>query len=228
MFRETRRRFYDEDSWENDRTLDLAFPPATLTPEHPLAPYLGYEQNDAMVLGCAVKRDAFTLTIDHYNVWRLASVARRTWSGPRDCFPVELRFAGVREMRVVLQAGTGEYRLLRSSIAALASVLDDVIGLKCVGANPGSLLFHLRLNSRRMVPMASGGWWAGEIDVLLECESASVAENLRQNWIDAVGEESLPLLDALLRLGPFQSWGVPDFERFVAEKTSAPRTVRAP
>lgn len=51
----------------------------------------------------------------------------------------------------------------------------------------------------------------------MACERVSVFESLRQNWIDSVGADTLPLMETLLELRRVQPWNKPDLERFVEE-----------
>ena len=101
----------------------------------------------------------------------------------------------------------------------LSSILWDVISLRCIGNGPEVLRFSLEVNGRR--PIRTKEEVENEITILLERESVTVAEDLRRNWIDSVGADSLPSLETLLRLGPVQSWSVPEFEQFVVDQTNA-------
>lgn len=209
------------ENWGSDWRLRKAFPSVVLPSDHAFAPYEGLEHNDAMILGCVRERTAFSLTINHYNVWRLAAVVSEdgdAWHRLRDRFPVTLRFEGVREFRVVQHREEGDYRILRASLDGLASALFDVIALRCVGFSAEGLRFALWANGWRDIRTKE--MVANEITILLSCDGVGVTERLREDWIASVGEETLPLLDGLLAAGPVQGWSVPDFERFVEERRS--------
>ena len=167
--------------------------------------------------GVRLDRDSLSLTINHYNVERLASALQGGWGGLQDKFPVVLNFEDVRELHVVVDAELGLYRKLRASLRGLSKALDDVVALRCIGYLPDAFRLHLEINVRhsRWIEVEPGAGIVPGTNMLLECGRIAVVEDLRQNWIDHVGEGSVHLLDALERAGPAQRWSMPDFDRFI-------------
>ena len=216
------------DDWI-DRRLNDAFPSVSLPNDHPFAPYEGGEHNDARVLGCHLDGSDFTLTIDHYNVERLAAVLlkdgewrRRGLGWFKGRFPVTLRFEGIREIHVLEDAEVGRFRKVRASLRGLSNALDDVILLRCIGYDENTLRFHLEFNTQYRIEIQKSWGILPTANMFIECATVSVKEDLRQKWIETVDEGTLPLLEALLAEGPVQSWCVPDFEAFVQNMGRGP------
>lgn len=192
-----------------------------LPTDHPAKRHFGFGQNDAGVLGFELGRDSVALTLNHYDIERLAYMFQGEEScNLRSAFPVTFRFDGVSEFVVLRAVEEGVYQKIRHSQSSFAETLYDVRRLECVqftaGAQQHVLQVHhgSRFFSRSARPV--GG--ACGLTVCLAARSMGVIEGYREGWVRAFGGKRLDVLDAFDEIWPVSMWSVHDFEEWLMQK----------
>lgn len=192
--------------------------------------YLGWSQNDAQVIATEFDKSSFKLTINHYDVWRLAGVLdeNHPWRQLREAFPVTLEFVDVESLEIVRIVEQGAAQKLRSSMRFLSKRLDDIRTIRCVGASPERQSFLIvargcRRGYRRAKKVFSNTY-EDSYYIALSCRYAEVHEKYREPWELLFGKSMLSILDRFDSVWPQPLWAICEFENWLEESGfEAPR-----
>ncbi len=200
-----------------DRFATVALPDA-----HPAKRYLGYGQNDAEALGIEFGKESLTVTLNHYDVARLASVVLEdaaAWPRLRSAFPVGLRFEGISELLILRIVEQGVYQRIRSRQRSIACVVNDVIQMECIAYTPSQQHYILEFNglgrpfSRNLArpPSPYNDGYA----FCIQATDLVVNEHYRQGWKHVFDGKNLDVLDAFEQVWPVPAWGKSNFEEWI-------------
>jgi hypothetical protein len=208
----------EDPEWEPEiKTYDYAKMVEPIPADNKLRRYFAFGQNDAHVIGGTLSGDRFTLTLNHYDVWRLACSARiLDWWDARRCFPVSLHFEGLKEIYAMRSAEDQHWQLIRNSRSRMFSNFWDVICFTMHSWADDEVVAALRVNNwrpftRRQARSSNYSNWT---EIHIRAKNVSLDESYRDGWIKHCGKATLPLLDAFEDVWPVQEWGVAEFERW--------------
>lgn len=191
-----------------------------LPTDHPAKRHFGFGQNDAGILGFELGRDSLTLTVNHYDIERLAYMFQGEEScNLRSAFPVTFRFNGVSEFVVLRAVEEGVYQKIRHSQSSFAETLWDVVRLECVQFTTDEQHYVLDFNfSRGFSRSAQRVGGACGLTVCLVARSLGVTEGYREGWGRAFKRRRLEVLDAFDEVWPVTGWSMRDFEHWLKQK----------
>lgn len=195
--------------------------PVPLPDDHPATRHFGFGQNDAGILGFEFGRDSLTLTVNHYDIERLAYMFQGEEScNLRSAFPVTFRFDGVSEFVVLRAVEEGVYQKIRHSQSSFAETLYDVRRLECVQFTADAQQYVLQVHHgpRFFSRSAQRVGGACGLTVCLVGRSLSVTEGYREGWARAFSGKRLDILDAFDEVWPVSSWSLRDFEHWLKQK----------
>ena len=183
-------------------------------------------QNDAVILDLDLEGDTFSLTVNHYDVERLAAVMvdYQEWRSLRKAFPVEFTVAGVTEFHALTAVEDSAILKLRHRLRTLGNVLCDI---RCIFEVPSfgdtcSFVFAIHeffgeFKRKGHTPkLCDYGTY-----LCVSGKSLVIHESYREGWAGQFGAEALFILDRFDPLWPKNNWAVPDFERWFDEEFSA-------
>lgn len=202
----------------------LAF--VSVPESHPVRRHLGFAHNDALIQDLHIGRETLTLTINHYDVERLAyTIENRPRRAMRRSFPVILRFGAISELAVVRAVEQGVYQKIRCSQPTIAPRLLDVVRIECLHYEEGCQRYVLSLNgtqSRFRRGKDQDHWFMNTYHVCVQAAELAIDERYRPGWVRLFGADRLDLLDAFEKVWPVPRWNVPDFERWVRDQGHTP------
>jgi hypothetical protein len=189
----------DDEDWQDPQAAVNLFSRVKLPAGDPAKRHFGFGQNDARVLGVKLGADTLELTLNHYDIERLAACLVGWEERFRRAFPVTFRFTGVTELVLLRVVEQRVWQKLRASQTTLGQRLNDVIQLNCVLFEPGTRRFVLEFHG--IGRFARGGPCAGhahhcETAILVLAAALEVQERYREGWIEAFGGKHLDVLDA--------------------------------
>jgi len=219
------QKLHQDPTWEDecftpDRPDPLKWFPEVAA-ETPINRYLGWSQNDAFVNECRLKDRNYVLSLNHYDVHRLATVFDEdiSWYRRRKDFPVTIEFqdARVEIVRVVEQ---GAVQKVRSSAANLSGRLCDIRTIRCIAASAEMYTFLVVV--RGMTGFRRGKReFANPYEdcyyIAVTCRNVILIEGYREGWLAKLGEEKLPILTKFDKVWPVPGWAMHDFEAWVDE-----------
>lgn len=178
-------------------------------------------QNDSVVQDIKIGRDSIELTVNHYDVERLASMLKPkpiNWDILGTAFPVIYRFDGVSELQVLRAVEHGALQHFRSSFRRLNGRLSGISYIHVLNCSAASISCIFAVN---------GGTWFSrgkkvqlteffdEYYLCIEAANLTIEDRHREGWLKAFGPEQMAILDRFESVWPVPNWSVPDFETFL-------------
>lgn len=213
----------DHDWYFEPPEIEKLFPAIQIESGDPTGRYLDSSQHDARILNFKIEASEIVLTVNHFDVWRLASCfAGHDWKSYARTFPVTYVFEGVHEVHVLRCAEEGAYQKVRASLSDLGTTLRDVLEIAKVGQPPAGPMFRLSIDNRK-----SGGFrrnstlkldvYGNWFEILIHCSALRIDDGSWEGWRRAFGPNADAVFRAFDDLWPVNTWGVPDFEEWLEQ-----------
>jgi hypothetical protein len=188
----------------------------------PISRYLGWSQHDGQVIGWGFDRSSARLTINHHDIWQLASVIdEANCRSLRKAFPVTIEFCEVESLEIVRYVEQGAVQKIRTTIKNIAHGLIDIRAIRCIGVAPKQTTFLIVAHGGRRGFRRSKKVFANPFEdtyyIAVACRSVQVHEHYRNAWERLLGKGTLRILDAFGPVWPNPSWGACEFEAWLFE-----------
>lgn len=105
----------------------------------------------------------------------------------------------------------------------MGRTLHDVRRMECIHFEPELQRYCLAVNQGGPFFRRSGqipSPQCSELVLLIESRKLVAVERYREGWLQMYGDEHLAVLEVFDAVWPVNSWGVPDFKKWLAEHKS--------
>ena len=213
------QEFHEVEEWPDVEPVDLSICFNGLPEDHRLRRYFGFGQNDAFVISGSFQNDHISLTINHYDVWRLACFAGLAdWHKCDDAFPITLRFSGVKEFYPLRIVEHGDWQMIQKSRRCVFDNFVDVGNFEMCAFSADEVVALMYFNGGECYKRKrklKEGWYNNEYKLCIHARKIDLEEHYREGWIKYCGEDSLPLLDKFESVWPVPAWGEPEFLEWI-------------
>ncbi len=185
-----------------------------------------WRQNAAIILDLVLQVDTFTLTINHYDIERLAAVIvdYQGWRPLQSAFPVVFAITDVSEFHALTAVEDSAILKIRHRIRSLREELESIRCIFEIPSEEGSKSIVFSVNES-LPEFRRKGHSPEERDngtcLCVSGKCLTVRESYREGWAEQFGEDAMFILDRFDPLWPRNDWGVRDFQRWFEEQFSA-------
>lgn len=185
-----------------------------------------WAHHDGGILDFNLNHERFVLTVNHYDVERLAAVMidYKQWQSLKKAFPILFEVSGLREFHAIASLHDDTILKLRHRLSTLSKSLHDLRCVFQVPSPPGSSSFVFVCHEFLHKNYRNGNSNKFQYQGMHLCVNGSqleIVEGYREGWARQFGENALFILDRFDPVWPRNNWGVLEFERWLESEFTA-------
>lgn len=185
-----------------------------------------WAQHDGGILDFNLSPERFALTVNHFDVERLAAVMvdYKQWHSLKKAFPILFEVRGLREFHAIASLHDDTILKLRHRLSTLPKGLHTINSIFQVPSPPGTVSFVFNCHEflhRRLRNPNSNLFQFFEVNLCANGEALNINEGFREGWAEQFGEEALFILDRFDPVWPQRRWSVLDFEQWLESEFTA-------